>query len=242
MFYKRRKHLCLLMVMASLLFTSLAFSQNQDTRDLESWTGINLKFKLNKKWAFNLEGQLRMKEYITEVSEYFSDFGTSYTVFRGFKLGAGFRYIKENDNVGKIQGYENHFRFNLDASYKHKINDLSLKYRLRYQNKNELGISTSEGDYANQKFRFKTSLEYGVNNWKLDPKFSAEIFRSFGVDRENEFSKYRLTLGTEYKFKSFGTIGLFYRIEKEINVSVPEITKIIGLNYTYTIKNNKHEK
>lgn len=224
-----------------LLFTTFGFSQDDD-EDLASWTSLTLKYKLDKKWTFNLEGQLRTKEDISEVDEYFSELGTSYTLFKGFKLGTGLRYIRENDNVGNIQGYENHLRFNIDASYKHKINDFSLKYRLRYQNKNELGISTSDGDYAKQNLRFKTSLEYNINNWKLDPKFSAEIFNRFGKEEENEFSKYRLTLGTEYKLKKTGTIGVFYRIQKELNEDFPEFTNIIGLNYTYTFKNKKNEK
>lgn len=226
-----------IILIAFLLFGTFGFSQNEGTEDLESWTAINLKYKLNKKWTFNLEGQLRLKEDVSEVSEYFSEFGVSYSIFKGFKLGTGFRYIRENDNVGKVQGYENHFRFNIDASYKHKINDFSLKYRLRYQNKNELEISASEGDYAKQNLRFKTALEYNINKWKLDPKVSVEIFNRFEKGEENRFSKYRLTIGTEYDIKKMGTIGLFYRLEKELNETLPETTNIIGFKYTYTFKN-----
>ncbi|RKR08055.1 uncharacterized protein DUF2490 [Maribacter vaceletii] len=236
MYYLKNSR-ALLMLIPLMMLSFMCFSQDEDNKDLESWTAINLKYKLNKKWAFNLEGQLRLKEDISEVSEYFSEFATAYTVFKGFKLGAGFRYIRENDNVGNLQGYENHFRFNIDASYKHKIDDFSLKYRFRYQNKNELGISSSEGDYAKQNIRFKTSLEYNIGNWKLDPKVSAEIFNRFEKDEDSRFSKYRLTFGTEYKMKKIGTIGLFYRLEKELNQEVPKTTNIIGLKYTYTIKN-----
>lgn len=229
--------LCLTSLLACLFFVSNGFSQEEDTEDLESWTSLNLKHKLNNKWAFNLEGQLRLKEDISEIDEYFGELSTYYYLNNNFKLGVGLRYIRENDNVGNIQGYENHFRYNLDASYKHKLRDFSLSYRLRYQNKNELGISTSEGDYAKQNLRFKTAIGYNINNWKLDPKFSAEIYNRFGKNEESEFSKYRLTFGTEYKFKTLGTMGLFYRIEKELNESFPEMTNIIGLKYTYTLKN-----
>ncbi|WP_406683097.1 DUF2490 domain-containing protein [Seonamhaeicola sp. MEBiC1930] len=231
-----KKNFIKVFVSLTLLFmTSYGFAQD-DTDDLASWTAINLRYKLNKKWTFNLEGQLRLKEDISEVDEYFSEFGASYSLFNGFKIGTGLRYIRENDNVGNIQGYENHFRYNIDASYKHKIKDFSLKYRLRYQNKNEIGIGTDEGDYAKQNIRFKTALGYNFNNWKLDPKFSAEIFNRFGEDAVNGFSKYRLTFGTEYKLKKMGTIGVFYRMEKELNEEFPETTNIIGLKYTYTLK------
>ena len=218
------------------------FSQSEDVKDLESWTSISLKYKLNKKWSFELEEQLRLDENISEIGEYFTQLNAEYSISKNFDIGGGLRYIRENDNKGNIQGYENHFRFNLDASYKHKINNFSIKYRLRYQNKNELGVSTDDGDYANQNMRFKTSVGYDIKNWKLDPKFSAEIFNHFEEGEDNGFSKYRLTLGTDYKIKHFGKIGLFYRMEKELNVELPETTNIIGLKYTYTLKNKKNKK
>lgn len=221
-----------IIVMLFLATTTMGFSQTEDTKDLESWNSVNLEYKLNKKWSFDFEAQLRLKEDISEIDEYFGEFNTTYSLSKNFKLGTGFRYIRENDNVGNVQGYENHFRYHLDALYKHKINDFSIKYRLRYQNKNELGVD----DYNNQHVRFKTAIEYKFKNWKLDPKFSAEIFNHFEKGEKNGFDKYRLTLGTDYKIKKAGTIGIFYRIEKELNVAIPETTNIIGLKYSYTIK------
>jgi long-subunit fatty acid transport protein len=211
-----------------------SFSQNDDTKDLENWSSIRLKYKLNKKWSFELEEQLRLDEDISEVSGYFTQLSTEYTLMKNFKIGGALRFVRINDNEGKIQGYENHLRFHFDASYKHKINDVSLKYRLRYQNRNELAVD----DYANQKLRLKVGIEYNIKNWKLDPKFSAEIFNQIGQEEENNgLKKYRLTLGTDYNLKNIGTIGLFYRIEQELNETIPKTINIIGLKYTYTIKN-----
>lgn len=222
------------------LFTfSLVFSQ-EDTSDLASWNTIRIEYKLNKKWSFGLEEQLRLKNNISQIDEYFTELSASYKLFSNFKLGLGLRYIRENDTEGNIQGYENHFRFNIDATYKHKIDRIALSYRLRYQNKNELGFSYDEGDYANQNLRLKTAIKYNIDNWPLDPKFSAEIFNRFQEDGEkNGFTKYRLTLGTDYKIKNFGKLGLFYRYQKEINIDIPETLHIIGLKYTYTFKNKK---
>lgn len=209
----------------------------QEDKDLENWSSVRLRYKLNKKLAFTLEQQLRLDENISEVSEYFTQLSTKYSISKGFAIGGALRFIREHDNQGNIQGYENHFRFHLQATYKHKIDAFSLKYRLRYQNKNELGISASEGDYAKNNIRLKTTLGYNIKNWKLDPEVAFEIFNSFEKEEENEFTKYRLTFGTEYEFKKLGTLGLYYRIQKELNETIPQATNIIGLKYTYTIKN-----
>jgi len=197
-----------------VLFFNIGYSQNSE---LANWTIIRVEYKLNKKWNFGIEEQLRLKEDISTIDEYFTQLNTEYSVSKNFTLGAGLRYIKENDTDGNIQGYENHFRFNIDATYKHKINDFTLKYRVRYQNKNELGVSNAEGDYANQHLRFKTAIGYNFKNWELDPKFSAEIFNHFEEGKQNGYDKYRFTFGTEYKLKNAGKINLFYRIEKELN-------------------------
>lgn len=232
---KYKQSIVKLLLIITVLFTSKNYAQTDS--DWASWNTIGVEYKLNKKWSFGLEEQVRLKENISVVDNYFTQLSADYKLFKGFKLGAGVRYIRDNDNQGNIQGYENHFRFQIDAMYKHEINDFKIGYRLRYQNKNELGVSYDEGDYANQNIRFKTSLEYNIKNWKLDPKFSAEIFNRFQEGKENGFNKYRLTLGTDYKVKNFGKLGVFYRFEKELNVDFPETKNIIGLNYTYTFKN-----
>lgn len=231
---KKNKVTIVISILLIVITSNIGYSQKSD---LKNWTTIGLEYRLNKKWNFGIEEQLRLKENISTIDEYFTQLITEYSVSKNFIIGAGLRYIKENDNEGKIQGYENHFRFNLDASYKHKLDNFSLKYRLRYQNKNELGVGNSEGDYANQHIRFKTAIDYNFKNWKLDPKFSAEIFNHFEEGEKNGFDKYRLTLGTDYKLKNLGKVSLFYRIEKELNESIPKTTNIIGLKYTYIINN-----
>ena len=228
-------------VIPLMLMVALGFGQDEsdDNSDFEAWTSIGLDYELNKKWSFGLEEQLRLKTNASEIDKYFTQLEAKYQVFKNFDVGGGLRYIRNNDNQGNIQGYENFFRFQLDASYKQKINDFTLKYRLRYQNKNELGVAASEGDYANQNVRFKAAVGYNIKGWKLDPKFSAEIFNRFEKGEDNGFNKYRLTLGTDYKMKKLGKISLFFRMEKELNVDFPKTTNILGLKYVYTIKNKE---
>ena len=234
--FKIKKQLILnLLLLNTVLFSSLNYAQSAD-KDWASWSTIGVEYELNNRWSFGLEEQFRLKENFSEVDNFFTQLSAEYKVFKNFKIGVGARYIRNNDNTGNIQGYENYFRFQIDAMYKHEINNFKIGYRLRYQNKNELGVSYDEGDYANQNIRFKTSLEYNFKKWKLDPKFSAEVFNKFQEGDDNGFNKYRLTLGTDYKIKNFGKLGVFYRFEKELNVDFPDTTNILGLKYTYSFK------
>jgi hypothetical protein len=227
-------------IFALFLFISFPiFSQNSaldDNVDFETWSSIEIQYKPTKKLSLALEEQLRLKENSSVTDQYFTQLQVEYEAFKNFEFGCAFRYIKKNDTRGNIQGYEDHFRFHLDGSYNHKINQFSFKYRFRYQNKNELGISSSEGDYPNQHLRFKTSVDYKIKNWKLDPKFSAEIFNHFEKGETDGFDKYRLTIGTDYKLKKIGKLSLYYRLERELNIDNPKTINIIKLKYTYTFK------
>ncbi|MBP0903323.1 DUF2490 domain-containing protein [Mariniflexile gromovii] len=231
------KPFCLFILLLSVVFPMNINAQTSNSKNLNAWSTVSIEYKLNKKWSFELAEQLRLKENLSLVDEYFTELQTEYSVNKNFSLSAGARFIRQNDTEGNIQGYENHFRFQFDASYKHKINDFKLDYRLRYQNKNDLSVSVADGDYANQHLRFKTDVEYNIKNWKLDPQFSAEIFNHFEKGEDGGFDKYRLTFGTDYDMKKYGKISLYYRFEKELNVDLPETTNIIGLSYKYTIKN-----
>jgi hypothetical protein len=234
------KHNLYMTVFLAILKFSNSFSQAGEyvtIRDLETWGGVGVNYEAGEKWKFTLEEQIRLKENSGEVDEFFTELNVNFELTDNIFLGAGLRYVRENDNEGKIQGYENHLRYNFDAGFKHKINRFSLKYRLRFQSKNELGISSEEGDYANKHLRLKVGTGYNISNWKLDPVFSAEIFRHYEKEAINGFDKFRITLGTKYKIKKIGEFKFFYRIEKELNTTYPKTTNILGLNYSYTFKN-----
>jgi len=228
------KNIGVLTILVTLFLLHSSFAQKDN--GLASWNTIGLQYKLNKKITFDLEQHLRHKEDFTFVDKYFTQFQTSYKFAKNFELIGGLRFIRENDTEGRLQGYENHFRFQVDLKYKYKIKNFDIGYRFRYQNKNYL----DENDLARQNFRFKTNLTYKIKNWPLDPNFSTEIFnRHKKVEDTNSFSKYRLTFGTTFKLREIGNFKCYYRIEKELNVDTPETFKIIGLKYTYIIKNKK---
>ncbi len=229
----------LILIVLTVLLTNNTFSQTDNT-DFSAWFITELNYKLNKKWAFSLQEQLRLKEDASVIDNYFTQLEATYSVTKKLSVSVAYRYIKEHDNQGNIQGYDAFNRLQFDLSYGHKIERVSLKYRLRYQTKNEFGVENT----PNKRIRFKTAIEYNIRGWKLDPKLSAEIFNRFGDDdiTRNGFNKYRLTLGTSYSTKKIGKFGVFYRFEKDLNTTVIQTVNIAGFKYSYTIKNKKKKK
>lgn len=220
-----------------LLFTISisSFSQDvDDLRDFETWSSIGIEIKSGK-WKFELEEQLRLKYNSSIVDQNFTQIEAGYELFSNFQLKTGVRLIRNNDTKGKLQGYENLLRLQLDASYKQEISRLDLSLRLRYQNKNELGISALAGDYPSQHMRLKSSVKYNIKNWKFDPKLSAEIFHHFQAGEENKFNRYRIAAGTTFKIWNMGELGIYYLLEKEINTFNPHTVNILRLKYIHSL-------
>lgn len=232
----------IIITLLSIFFTVSAFSQDGEyvtVRDLETWTSFNFNYKVSKKFKFGIEQQFRFGNNSTEINDYITELNAQLKFTKHFYAATGFRYMGYNDRIGEQQGYENYFRWNLDVGVKHDIKRFSFDYRLRYQVKDQIGVSKDEGDYLNNHFRFKFGLGYNIKKWKLDPEVSAEIFNHMEKGVQNGWDKFRVTAGTKYKTKKFGDIGLFYRMELELNAAYPKTTNIIGLKYTYTLKTKK---
>lgn len=227
-------------VLMSTLFIGLAlpiFSQSTQeitVRDFETWTSASLNYKINRKLKIGLGQELRLKDNSAVVDQFFTSGYGEYKIWKPISLGSELRYIRSNDDQGKVQGYENHFRYAFYTTLGHDVNRYTFKYRLQYQRKNELGLSEAEAKEPIEKLRFKISGKYNIRKWKLDPKVSVEIFRTMGSF--NDFSKFRATIGTEYKTEKSGSFKFFYRFEKELNEAYPQWTNILGLKYEFNIK------
>ena len=240
----------------SLLFPVLVFlllTSNiivaQNSNDLEGWSSVQLDMKASKKITFSVSEHLRYRNDITTMSTYFTQLESHFEVLKDFELGGGVRFIKKNDDIGKKQGIESHFRYQLDASFKHDINKIGMSYRLRYQNKNELGFSEDEGDIAKEQLRLMFGVDYKLLPVNITFKLKAEFFNTF-VNKTvgNKINRQRFTLSASRKFKNFGKIALFYRIQDDLNVELKNDTKgtvsksILGFKYVYSLDFRKPEK
>ena len=215
-------------------------SQETDTKDFELWSSVGVAYSVNDNFKVGLKEHLRLKENATTTDTYFTDLTLDYELFKNFEIGVGFRHITKNDNKGKKQGFENHFRYTIDLSYKYDINRITTSHRIRYQNKNQLGVNELEGDLVSQGVRIKSGLKYDFKNSPFAPSFSLEIFNKFTKNdtfkiRNYKTSKYRLTYGLSYKWEKIGKFKVFYRRENNILETLPKNIDIIGLNYVYSI-------
>jgi hypothetical protein len=231
-----------------ILLMSSNMIMAQNSNDLEGWSAVQLDIRASEKMSFSISEHLRYRNDITTVSNYFTQLETSYEILKDFELGGGVRFIKKNDDIGKKQGIESHFRYQFEANFKHDIKRIGLSYRLRYQNKNELGFSEDEGDIAKEQLRLLFGVDYKLLPVNIVFKLKAEFFNTF-VNKTvgNKINRQRFTLSASRKFNGFGKIALYYRIQDDLHVEVKktEVTvskAILGFKYSYNLDFRKPEK
>jgi hypothetical protein len=184
-------------VLIIAMFTSLPLLSNaQDgtyhtIRDFETWSSINLRYKPTDNLKLSLSQQLRLKDNSSTMDVYFTQLGLDYKLANFLNIGFASRLITENDDRGKIQGNESHLRWQVDLEFNHSVSRFAMKYRIRYQNKDELQKTTDE---IKKTIRLKVASTYNIKNWKLDPTLSAELFN--GITNNDGIYKARFTLSS----------------------------------------------
>lgn len=227
-----------LLIGANLLLTPFLFGQ--ETNDMEGWSSIELDVKANKNLSFSVSEHLRYRNDITTLKNYFTQAKVQYELFKNFEIGAGIRYITNNDDTGNIQGYEPLFRYQFDAVFSDKIDEVTVLFRLRYQNKNELGFSESEGDIPVEYTRYRIGFDYRIKALKLNAKLFGEVFNEAKTtDSNGGFNRHRYTLRISRKFKNFGTVAMFYANQSDYSTNTKKNKSIIGFKYSYRLNLSK---
>lgn len=218
-----------------IAITSTSISAQNDN-DLEGWSAVELNLKATKKLSFSVAEHLRFRNDISTVKNYFTQIKVNYEILKNLELGAGVRYITKNDDVGGQQGYDPFFRYQFDAAYRHKIEKVDLFFRLRYQNKNQLGRSESEGDVAKEFIRTRFGVGYKIKPLKLTLRVFAEHFNQPTNSRiEQNETRMRYTLKLNRRFKKIGAFTVFYGIQNNSVGDVKTKKSFLGLKYAYKI-------
>ena len=227
-------------ILITLCLLSVSNTTGQENQDQEGWSSVELNIKATKKISFSVSEHLRYRNDITTLKNHFTQFKVNYKIFKNFELGGGVRYITKNDDVGNIQGNKSLFRYQFDAGFAKKINKVDLSFRMRYQNKNQLGFSENEGDTPVEYTRFRMGLGFRFKPAKINVRLYGELFNEHqNPDGNSGFNRHRCTIKFNRKFKNIGTLGVFYALQDDYSENIKSRRTIVGLKYTYRINFTK---
>ena len=216
------KNLFLFCFLGVVLFLTSAISIAQTT-DTEFWPSAELRYNASKKFRFSVEQQLRLNQGASQFKTTFTEAGLRYRLSRYFRVRANYRLIvRPNDTRQRISG-------DLLIRYRKKKFPLRLNYRLRYQ-----VLYRGQGRNAINYFRNKLAVSYNASKL-VDPFVSGELYYRIW-NKSNEFQKYRLDFGLDWRLGQKCDLSTFYRFQKEINVNNPALDHVIGIGYSYTLR------
>ncbi len=234
---KQSQILHFLFVLTILIQLSPQQVFGQENNDLEGWTAVELDVRATKKLSFSISEHLRLRNDISTTKNYFTQLKVNYELFKNFELGGGVRYITKNDDVGGNQGLRSLFRYQFDASYQHKVNAITVYTRFRYQNKNRLGLSESEGDVHKEQIRFRLGVGYTIKPIKVKVRLSSELFNETeSLNSEGGINRYRHVLRFSKRVKKIGLFALFYGLQDDTEGNSKISRQILGFKYSYRFK------
>ena len=198
-------------------FTFFLISQILIADEFELRNSVSYKIKLPNSLRLDLEQSIRSRGESLLFRQTFSEASLSYELFDNMKIFIPLRYAIFKDKVKT--------RASFGGSYKIQLNDLSFRYKARYQ------FGFEEQRDTKQVLRNKLYAYYKVSK-RYKPFMSYEIFNSIDSKLEN-INEYRVTSGLDIGLRGKKAIKIYiqYKVEDLVKKDTDEMN-IIGFSYS----------
>jgi len=213
--------------------TNIIFAQKQPDAGL--WCTFSIEKNIVKKVAIGVNQEMRLRENYSRLNLFYTNPFITYKVFKGFKLGLGYRFI--NKYMYQTKSFSFRHRLMFDASYKFKVKKVILSYRSRLQG--EIRDYNSSPQGKNLEYFWRNKFDIGYDFGKITPYIGTEV-RYQIVDPRNAATNYgwhraRSYAGIDYQLNKKNSFGIMYLIQQEFDIDDPGTGYILGLEYTVTL-------
>jgi hypothetical protein len=193
-----------------ILFFQFSFVFSQEINESKFWSSASYKYQAKERVSFSFSQLYRLKEDLNAVDSYITELSSDYEVSKNLNFEIELRYYSKNDNKGKVQGFENLWRYRFALEKEIKLKPIKVMIRLAFQKRTSLDKQNDFKEYL----RIRSAFEYSIKNWDWDPYFSVEIIEKTSGD---DLQKIRYGIGSSNKLNgSKWTIRYFYQIERFI--------------------------
>lgn len=203
--------------------------------DAGMWNTINVEKKLKNNFSVFITEEFRLKENFSQINLFYTNVGVGYRPYNFLKVEFIYRSIEKKLIT---DFYSIRHRLMLDITLKKKYGDFSLSYRHRLQAEVRNVNSSDNGSIPEWYSRNKVEVKYDLHK-KYTPYTSCELRYQIddvrNIESDDTWHRARYVLGFEYEINKKNTFGVYYLIQHEWNVSIPENLYILGLEYSLTL-------
>jgi len=207
-----------------LLLISSCFVFSQDmSQDFGTWTKIKSDFKINKKTSFTNKTELRTLDNSSQISQFYTQFSFNKKLNKKLSTSFAMRLRLLNKEYSYLLAN----RFHNDLTFRHKISDLSLYFRLRTQ----INFNLNNSNEFYERTRLK--LKYKINK-KIAFYTYQELYFLLSPSERYFYDKTRFGIGIQYELNKKTDLEIKYLKINDINVENPSSLNVLGA--TVTIK------
>jgi hypothetical protein len=203
--------------------------------DAGMWNTINVEKRLKNNFSLLLTEEFRLKENFSQINLFYTELGVGYRPYNFLKVEFVYRFI-EKKMID--ESYSFRHRLMLDITLKKKYGDWTFAYRHRLQAEVRNIYSSERGHVPEWYSRNKIAVKYDLHK-KITPYVSCELRYQISdprnIESDQTWHRARYAAGLDYELNKKSTFGLYYLIQHEWNVSIPENLYIVGLEYSLTL-------
>ena len=221
-----------ILIILFLLMACTGSGQEEDVvRDLRLWTGVKIEKEFASRWRLSLEEEIRFKQNISEINNFFTELELRYLIDRNFSLGAGYRYTRDRNDDASYDGFSRNY---FALHYRRKLDFLTISYRLKYQREVEAGKMFERDAAYIKQFRNRLGVRMTRFN-NIQPYVTGEVLQVFTPYLSPLNDYWRLVVGVRIEPGKIGEFKLGWGFNREIGVDQPFMIYMIRLNYTYSL-------
>jgi hypothetical protein len=214
------------------LCCTINLANAQQNNDAGMWNTFSIQHELKKNITLNIDQELRLKENYSRVNLFYTNVGVAFKK-KNWKIEPSYRHI---DKVNLDATESIRHRFMLDVTFKKKFGNFSISERARYQAEVKNVLSSKRAFMPEQYLRMRTMIDYSINEY-FTTYYSCELRYQIDVPNSDVvfnglWHRIRNVLGVDYKINRKNSVGVYYLVQNEFNISPPENIYITGLQYS----------
>ena len=219
-----------LSLIALFTFFTLA-SQNHER--YENWSSLEVNYSIAKNISIYGSGQLRIKSVGDIYNLSFYEIGLKIKINDFLRSGFGYRGIDQLQDVENNHLHKKFNRYHVFLTGTYNFKKYNFRLRLQFQRKNGVG---NHDLIIKDFFRTKFELTRDIIDWKADPTIGIELFTKEDLNFDENFKKYRFSVGTKLNLNELNSLSINYVFQKEVKVDYPFLQHILSLNYNFSFK------
>lgn len=216
----------------AIFLVSFSCASAQLNNDAGFWSTFTLQHEIKKKFILTIDQEFRLRENYSRMNLLYTNIGIAYKS-KNWKFEPSYRFINKFDLDGSISFRH---RIMFDLIYKKKFGNFSISERARYQAEVKNVYSSDRAFLPEQYLRMRTMLDYNINDdytvyYSCELRYQIDVPNSDVVFNKT-WHRIRNVLGVDYKINKKNSVGVYYLVQNEFNISPPENIYITGIQYS----------